>query len=102
MINTIYRLLQEGTANISFESLYKPTFDLLKLYSAQALFTFTYIYLLGIMGENMAKEMKVNLFQKIIKQDIAFYDKSRSGELINRFEFARLIIFPTFNICLLG
>jgi hypothetical protein len=36
------------------------------------------------MGENMAKEMKVKLFQTIIKQDISFYDKSRSGELLNR------------------
>ena len=43
------------------------------------------------MGENMAKEMKVKLFQTIIKQDIAFYDKSRSGEIINRFETSILL-----------
>ena len=44
MINQIYKLLQDR-ANASFESLYKPTFDLIKVYSAQALFTFSYIYL---------------------------------------------------------
>ena len=47
------------------------------------------------MGENIAKEMKVKLFQTIIKQDISFYDKSRSGELINR------LIFKFIDFCIL-
>jgi ATP-binding cassette subfamily B (MDR/TAP) protein 8 len=84
LINSIYKLLQDGINANGFETLYQPSLDLLKVYTAQSFFTFVYIYLLGVMGENIAKEMKVKLFSAVIKQDISFYDKSRSGELINR------------------
>ena len=36
------------------------------------------------MGENIAANLKVRLFSQIIKQDISFYDKTRTGELIDR------------------
>ena len=68
-----------------YESIYKPSLKLINLYVSQSFFTFSYIYFLGIMGENISANLKVNLFNKIIKQDISFYDKTRSGELIDRF-----------------
>nr|APD26531.1 ATP-binding cassette transporter subfamily B member 8 protein [Brachionus koreanus] len=82
LINSVYDMLKSNETN--YESLYKPAFNLIKLYIAQSVFTFSYIYTLGIMGENMASNLKNNLFNKIIKQDICFYDGSRSGELIDR------------------
>lgn len=82
LINSVYDMLKSNVTN--YESLYKPAFNLIKLYIAQSIFTFSYIYMLGIMGENIASSLKNNLFSKIIKQDIAFYDRSRSGELIDR------------------
>lgn len=36
------------------------------------------------MGENIASKLKVRLFNQMIKQDISFYDKTRTGELIDR------------------
>ncbi|CAF0785116.1 unnamed protein product [Brachionus calyciflorus] len=83
LINGVYELLKSNVTDY-YDSIYKPSLNLIKLYLAQSVFTFSYIYMLGIMGENMAANLKNNLFSKIIKQDIAFYDRSRSGELIDR------------------
>jgi ATP-binding cassette subfamily B (MDR/TAP) protein 8 len=43
-----------------------------------------YIYLLSCVGEKVATQLKQELFESIIKQDIAFFDKQRTGELVNR------------------
>ena len=82
LINSVYDMIKSNT--IDYGSFYKPAINLIKLYIAQSIFTFSYIYTLGIMGENMASNLKKDLFDKIIKQDIAFYDRARSGELIDR------------------
>ena len=71
-------------AEYDFSEMYKPALNLIKLYTLQSAFTFSYIYLLGVMGENMAADLKTNMFTKLIKQDISFYDNSRTGELIDR------------------
>lgn len=83
LINGVYKILQSNVTDFS-EIVYKPAFNLIKLYLAQSSFTFSYIYFLGIMGENIATNLKTSLFNKLIKQDISFYDKSRTGELIDR------------------
>ncbi len=80
----MYKLLQDEVKDY-YNCIYRPSLELLKVYTVQALFTFSYIYFLGIMGENMAMDLKLKLFRSVIKQDIAFYDQSRSGELINRY-----------------
>jgi ABC-type multidrug transport system fused ATPase/permease subunit len=84
MINSVYNMLKSDSAEYDFSSMYKPALDLIKLYILQSTFTFSYIYLLGVMGENMAADLKTNMFSKLIRQDISFYDNSRTGELIDR------------------
>lgn len=83
LINGVYKMLQSNVTDFS-EALYQPALNLIKLYLAQSAFTFSYIYFLGIMGENMSANLKTGLFNKLIKQDISFYDNSRTGELIDR------------------
>jgi ATP-binding cassette subfamily B (MDR/TAP) protein 8 len=83
LINGVYAMLKANVIEFS-DSVYIPAFNLIKLYLAQSAFTFSYIYFLGIMGENMSANLKTNLFNKLIKQDISFYDNSRTGELIDR------------------
>lgn len=58
----------------------------LKMYKMllQSTCTFFYIYLLSNIGEKMAYQMKADLFSAILKQDIAFFDQHRTGEVINR------------------
>jgi ABC-type multidrug transport system, ATPase and permease components len=44
-----------------------------------------YIYLLSCIGEKVATQLKQELFKSIVKQDIAFFDHQRTGELVNRY-----------------
>lgn len=58
----------------------------------QAVFTFFYIHLLSQVGERVAADMKQDLFQSILDQDMSFFDQERTGELVNRYEcFQRLM-----------
>lgn len=41
--------------------------------------------MLSNIGEKIAYQMKADLFSAVIKQDIAFFDEHRTGEIINRY-----------------
>lgn len=62
----------------------------------KAFFTFIYIHLLAEIGEGVACQMKQDLFASLLKQDIAFYDQERTGELLNRFKLLCFIIYHNF------
>ncbi|GAB0087696.1 ATP-binding cassette sub-family B member 8, mitochondrial [Sergentomyia squamirostris] len=51
---------------------------------ATSLFTFFYIILLSQIGEDMAAKIKQDLYRQILIQDLAFFDRNRTGELVNR------------------
>lgn len=70
--------------NSFFKDVSKPASNLLSLYVMQSGFTFLYIYLLSRIGEQMAAKLRQDLFRQIIIQDIEFFDKNRTGELVNR------------------
>ena len=36
------------------------------------------------LGERVVKRLRESVFNSIMKQDIAFFDKTRTGELVNR------------------
>lgn len=54
--------------------------------SLQGLLTFTYISLLSAVGENVALRMRTKLFDSLLRQDIAFFDTHKTGELVDRSE----------------
>ncbi|XP_020285602.1 ATP-binding cassette sub-family B member 8, mitochondrial isoform X1 [Pseudomyrmex gracilis] len=62
----------------------QPAFTLARMYIAQAFFTFVYIYTLSHVGEKVAVSLRQDLFRSIIMQDVAFFDKTRSGEIVSR------------------
>ncbi|XP_052743697.1 mitochondrial potassium channel ATP-binding subunit [Bicyclus anynana] len=66
------------------EEIKMPALELISLYIGQAIFTFLYIHLLAQVGERVAAQMKQDLFVSILKQDMAFFDQERTGELVNR------------------
>ncbi|XP_075165310.1 mitochondrial potassium channel ATP-binding subunit [Haematobia irritans] len=70
--------------NSFFKDVSRPASNLLSLYVMQSGFTFLYIYLLSRIGEQMAAKLRQDLFRQIIIQDIEFFDKNRTGELVNR------------------
>ncbi|TNN15129.1 ATP-binding cassette sub-family B member 8 [Schistosoma japonicum] len=63
-------------------AVYVPTLRLCSSYVLQSLSTFLYIGLLGSVGERIAKRMRIQLFRKLVYQDMAYYDVHSSGKLV--------------------
>uniref|UniRef100_A0A2I3HVU3 Mitochondrial potassium channel ATP-binding subunit n=1 Tax=Nomascus leucogenys TaxID=61853 RepID=A0A2I3HVU3_NOMLE len=57
---------------------------LLILYGVQGLLTFGYLVLLSHVGERMAVDMRRALFSSLLRQDIAFFDANKTGQLVSR------------------
>uniref|UniRef100_A0A1A9WQU5 Mitochondrial potassium channel ATP-binding subunit n=1 Tax=Glossina brevipalpis TaxID=37001 RepID=A0A1A9WQU5_9MUSC len=76
--------VKDPLSNSFVKDVGKPCSNLLSLYFMQSGFTFLYIYLLSRIGEQMAANLRQDLFKQIIIQDIEFFDKNRTGELVNR------------------
>lgn len=53
--------------------------------------------MLSNLGEKISFQMKTDLFAAIIRQDIAFFDEQRTGEVINRYLGAKPIYQNTEN-----
>uniref|UniRef100_A0A9J2PIB4 Mitochondrial potassium channel ATP-binding subunit n=1 Tax=Ascaris lumbricoides TaxID=6252 RepID=A0A9J2PIB4_ASCLU len=54
---------------------------LLFTYAMQAVLTFLYISFLSVMGERMAFDLRMMLFERLLHQDMSFYDVTLTGEL---------------------
>ncbi|XP_036720117.1 mitochondrial potassium channel ATP-binding subunit isoform X2 [Balaenoptera musculus] len=57
---------------------------LLILYGLQGLLTFGYLVLLSRVGERVAADMRRALFSNLLRQDIAFFDAKKTGQLVSR------------------
>ncbi|XP_025050596.1 ATP-binding cassette sub-family B member 10, mitochondrial isoform X3 [Alligator sinensis] len=44
----------------------------------------TRVYLMQTAGQRIVKQLRQNIFSSILKQEVAFFDKTSTGELINR------------------
>uniref|UniRef100_A0A915IGS0 Mitochondrial potassium channel ATP-binding subunit n=1 Tax=Romanomermis culicivorax TaxID=13658 RepID=A0A915IGS0_ROMCU len=64
--------------------LHRPAFRLLSLYGIQSLLTALYISLLSFVGEKVARDLRLKLFDSLLMQDIQFFDAKRTGELVAR------------------
>ncbi|CAH2042661.1 unnamed protein product, partial [Iphiclides podalirius] len=83
IVNVLANMKHNPTADF-IEEVKLPALKLVSLYLGQALFTFLYIHLLAQVGERVAAQMKQDLFVSILQQDMAFFDRERTGELVNR------------------
>uniref|UniRef100_A0A8D9BQR2 ATP-binding cassette sub-family B member 8, mitochondrial n=1 Tax=Cacopsylla melanoneura TaxID=428564 RepID=A0A8D9BQR2_9HEMI len=85
IINILSQFSQNTVPDKSFMSEMKePALKLVGLYIAQSVFTCAYISLLSGLGERIAAKLRCQLFESILKQDIAFFDTTRTGELVDR------------------
>ena len=50
----------------------------------QGVLSFVYITLLSSVGERLAANLRIRLFDSVLQQDIEFFDSHRSGDIINR------------------
>ncbi|CAK1584815.1 unnamed protein product [Parnassius mnemosyne] len=83
IVNVLANMKYNPTADF-IEEIKIPALKLISLYIGQAVFTFFYIHLLAQVGERVAAQMKQDLFVSILNQDMAFFDRERTGELVNR------------------
>ncbi|NXU69084.1 ABCB8 protein, partial [Horornis vulcanius] len=61
-----------------------PALRLLAVYCLQGLLTFGYIALLARVGEQVAGNMRKALFSALLRQEVAFFDATRTGQLVAR------------------
>lgn len=83
IINVISKYTKDTTGNF-FEEMKVPALKIAAYYILQGMMTFVYISFLSTVGENVAVRMRTKLFEQLLKQDMQFFDKHRTGELIDR------------------
>uniref|UniRef100_H2YA87 Mitochondrial potassium channel ATP-binding subunit n=1 Tax=Ciona savignyi TaxID=51511 RepID=H2YA87_CIOSA len=62
--------------------------------------TFAYISLLSHLGEKVACKMRKNLFESLLRQDVAFHDQRKTGELIDRLTSDVQDFKSSFKLCI--
>ncbi|XP_032420740.1 mitochondrial potassium channel ATP-binding subunit [Xiphophorus hellerii] len=83
LVNVVARYLREHSGTYVNE-IKGPAMKLLGLYAIQGLLTTGYIILLSRVGERVAADMRKTLFASLIRQDVAFFDANKTGQLVNR------------------
>ncbi|XP_048697958.2 mitochondrial potassium channel ATP-binding subunit isoform X2 [Caretta caretta] len=83
LVNVVARCTQQPVGTYLRE-VRRPALRLLLLYSLQGLLTFSYIVMLARVGERVAGSMRKALFASLLRQDMAFFDANRTGQLVNR------------------
>jgi len=78
----------------------EPALQMVKLYVAQSAMTFAYIYSLSCVGERVAEKMRQNLFFSILRQDVAFFDAHKSGEIMARLTSDVQDFKSSFKLCI--
>ncbi|XP_048196434.1 mitochondrial potassium channel ATP-binding subunit [Perognathus longimembris pacificus] len=83
LVEIVSRYTRERVGSFASESRHVST-QLLLLYGLQGLLTFGYLALLSHVGERMAVDMRKALFSNLLRQDIAFFDAKKTGQLVSR------------------
>ncbi|XP_071104467.1 mitochondrial potassium channel ATP-binding subunit-like [Haliotis cracherodii] len=99
LVNVVSKFTTDTAASF-FDDIKKPAMKLLGIYCLQGLLTFGYISLLSTVGENVAARMKIQLFESLLSQDIEFYDRHKTGELINRLTTDIQDFKSSFKLCI--
>lgn len=50
------------------------------------------VYLMQISGQKIVRNLRASIFSSILKQEVAFFDRSRTGELINRLSADTVVV----------
>lgn len=75
----------EPTPNVAsfFEQIQKPAMRLFFIYVMQSVFTGIYIATLSYTGERYATRLRQALLESVLKQDMSFFDTTKTGEIMN-------------------
>jgi len=75
---------QESQKKVIKDRLQKVCIGLTGVFVIGGLCNFGRVYLMRISGQNITANLRNNVFSSIIKQETSFFDKNKTGELINR------------------
>ncbi|XP_074661022.1 mitochondrial potassium channel ATP-binding subunit-like [Tubulanus polymorphus] len=84
LVNIVSKFTSEMPPADYIEQLRQPVIKLISIYGVQGILTFVYISLLQTMGERISVDLKTKLFDSIVLQDIEFFDRTKTGEIVNR------------------
>ncbi|VDL71178.1 unnamed protein product [Nippostrongylus brasiliensis] len=86
LIDKMAEIIKDQARGISTDlNILKPqVIKLVVCYTVQALLTFCYISFLTVLGERMAADLRVRLFNHLLTMDMAFYDSQKTAELSAR------------------
>ncbi|XP_069778766.1 mitochondrial potassium channel ATP-binding subunit isoform X2 [Narcine bancroftii] len=82
LMNAIVQCLQTHPA-CYLQNMKIPSAKLLGIYITQGILSCFYITLLSRVGERVAAAMRKELFATLIRQDVSFYDATRTGHLVS-------------------
>ncbi|VDK65213.1 unnamed protein product [Cylicostephanus goldi] len=78
----MYIVPNQSKGLVSDLSIIKPqALKLVLCYAAQAMLTFLYISFLTVLGERMATDLRMRMFDRLLLMDMAFYDAQKTAEL---------------------
>ncbi|NWY21549.1 ABCB8 protein, partial [Aphelocoma coerulescens] len=83
LVNVVARCAR-GHVPTYLREVRRPALRLLAVYCLQGLLTFGYIALLARVGEQVAGNMRKALFSALLRQEVAFFDATRTGQLVTR------------------
>ncbi|NXD98415.1 ABCB8 protein, partial [Chaetorhynchus papuensis] len=83
LVNVVARCAR-GHVSTYLREVRRPALRLLTVYCLQGLLTFGYIALLARVGEQVAGNMRKALFSALLRQEVAFFDTTRTGQLVTR------------------
>ncbi|NXR18790.1 ABCB8 protein, partial [Cinclus mexicanus] len=83
LVNVVARCAR-GHVPTYLREVRRPALRLLAIYCLQGLLTFGYIALLARVGERVAGNMRKELFSALLRQEVAFFDATRTGQLVIR------------------
>ncbi|NWH88332.1 ABCB8 protein, partial [Aegithalos caudatus] len=83
LVNVVSRCAR-GHVSTYLRQVRSPALRLLTVYCLQGLLTFGYIALLARIGEQVAGNMRKALFSALLRQEVAFFDATRTGQLVTR------------------
>ncbi|OQR79630.1 ATP-binding cassette sub-family B member 8 [Tropilaelaps mercedesae] len=65
------------------EAIQRPAARMVAIYLAQSICTLVYISSVSFVGERLSSRMRAALFESILRQDIKFFDSTRTGEVMS-------------------
>ncbi|XP_043543498.1 mitochondrial potassium channel ATP-binding subunit isoform X1 [Chiloscyllium plagiosum] len=83
LMNGLVQCLQTNPA-CYLKAMKMPAIKLMIAYTLQGILTCCYITLLSRIGERVAANLRKELFSTLLRQDIAFFDATRTGQMVSR------------------